>query len=155
VVALIASLLVTFGLLALLLPAAKRYPIGAPFTWGEAMVASVYAFFLMFWVYGVVPHLWLTWADNELKWRPDVLLSEYEWFGVVKLGFMASQADGGNVPVTINMLHIRDIIAVLIYVVFLGGQMALWSWWQKRGQSDAVTTDLATSDFGRPLVKKG
>jgi len=155
VVALIASLLVTFGLLALLLPAAKRYPIGTPFTWGEAMVAGTYVFFLMFWVYGVVPHLWLVWADNELAWRPDVLLSDYEWFGAVTLGFMEPQALGGPIPVTINMLHIRDIIAVLIYVVFLGGQMALWSWWQKRGQKEAATTDVATSDFGRPLVKKG
>ena len=48
----------------------KRRPVGTPLTWGEAMVAATYVFFLMFWVYGVVPHQWLAWADNELGWRP-------------------------------------------------------------------------------------
>lgn len=153
-VALIASLLVTFGLLALLLPAAKRYPIGAPFSWGEAMVGAVYAFFLMFWVYGVVPHLWLTWADNELGWRPDALLYEYEWIGGITLGFMQPQETGGAIPMSINMLHVRDIVAVLIYVAFLAGQIALWAWWQQRG-TKAAAVDLSTSDYGRPLVKKG
>jgi hypothetical protein len=155
VVAFISSLLVTFALLALLRPAARRYPIGAAFTWGEAMVASTYAFFLMFWVYGVVPHLWLVWADNELSWRPDALAYEYEWVGGITLGFLKPVAEGGVVPLTINMLHLRDIIAVLIYVAFLGGQIALWAWWQQRGTKDTKAIDLSTSDYGRPLVKKG
>jgi hypothetical protein len=30
--------------------------------------------------------------------------------------------------------------------------MFLWSKWQKRGQT--TTTDVATSTYGRPLVKK-
>ena len=153
-VAFIASLLVTGALVLLLRPAAKRYPIGTPYSWGEAMVASTYAFFLMFWVYGVVPHLWLTWADNELSWRPDALLYQYEWPGGITLGFFEPAALEGWFPVTVNMLHIRDIVAVLIYVAFLAGQIALWAWWQQRGEK-VVTTDLATSDFGRPLVKKG
>lgn len=154
-VAFISSLLLTGALLALLKPVAKRYPIGTAYTWGEAMVASVYAFFLMFWVYGVVPHLWLIWADNELSWRPDALLFEYEWPGGLTLGFFEPAATGGWFPVTINMLHIRDIIAVLIYVAFLGGQIALWAWWQQRGTKDTKAIDLTTSDFGRPLVRKG
>jgi hypothetical protein len=154
VVAFIASLLVTFALLALLVPAAKRYPIGTPFTWGEAMVAATYAFFLMFWVYGVVPHLWLTWADAELGWRPDALLFEYEWLGGLKLGFMKPEALGGSVPMTINMLHVRDLLAVLLYVAFLGGQIALWALWQQRGTKKAAAADASTSDYGRPLVKK-
>ena len=52
-------------------PSAARS--GTPLTWGEAMVAATYVFFLMFWVYGVVPHQWLTWAQNELKWRSDAI----------------------------------------------------------------------------------
>ena len=35
------------------------------------MVFATYVFFILFWVYGVVPHQWLTWADSELNWRPD------------------------------------------------------------------------------------
>ena len=64
-VALVSSLLVLAVLLSLVVPMAKRRPVGTPLTWGEAMVAGVWSFFLMFWVYGVIPHLWLTWADNE------------------------------------------------------------------------------------------
>jgi len=51
---------------------------------------------------------------------------------------------------------LRDLIAVLIYVVFLGGQMALWAWWQKRGKkAEAAAQIEPTSDYGRPLVRKG
>ena len=111
-VAFIASVLVMVLLTALVIPMAKRRPVGTPLTWGEAMVASVYAFFLMFWVYGVVPHLFLT---------------------------------------------IRDIAAVLIYVVLLGAQIALWVWWQNRGKRAAAAESAqatVTSEYGRPLVRK-
>ncbi len=149
-VALVTSLLITIGLLLILIPVAKRRPIGTPVSWGEAMVASVYAFFLMFWVYGVVPHLWLTWADNELKWRPDNLV-----FGPFNLLQPVSEG-GAWFPMTISYQTLRDLIAVGMYVVFLGVQMYLWTWWQKRGTKAAATSaELVTSDYGRPLVKKG
>jgi len=149
VVALITAMLIGIALTALVIPIAKRRPVGTPLTWGEAMVASVYTFFLFIWFYGIIPHLWLTWADNELNWRPDKLL-----FGpgdVIK-----PQAFGGWFPVTVSYQTIRDIIAVLIYVVFLGAQIALWVWWQKRDKRAAAasTVAVATSDYGRPLVRK-
>lgn len=149
-VAFIASVLVTVVLTALVIPMAKRRPVGTPLTWGEAMVASVYAFFLMFWVYGVVPHLWLTWADNELGWRPDKIL--YGPFDIVK----PQAVDGWN-PITITYQSLRDVIAVLIYVVLLGAQIALWIWWQNRGKRAAAAETAqtsATSEYGRPLVRK-
>jgi hypothetical protein len=113
------------------------------------MVASVYTFFLFIWFYGIVPHLWLTWADNELNWRPDKLL-----FGPGNV--IKPQEFGGWFPMTISYQTIRDIIAVLIYVVFLGAQIALWVWWQKRDKRAAAasTAVVATSDYGRPLVRK-
>jgi hypothetical protein len=42
----------------------KRRPVDQKPTWGEAMVAAVVVFFLLFWSFGVIPHLWLAWADN-------------------------------------------------------------------------------------------
>jgi hypothetical protein len=121
---------------------AKRRPVGTSLTWGEAMVASVYTFFLMFWAYGVIPHLWLTWADNELKWRPDNIL-------------IKAQSAGGWSPITISYQTVRDLLAVGIYVVFLGVNIALWAYWQGRGErAKAASTVLDTSDFGRPLVKQ-
>ena len=44
-----------------------------PLTWGEAFVAATFVFALLFMAYGVVPHQWLAWADNELGWRNDKL----------------------------------------------------------------------------------
>jgi hypothetical protein len=58
---------------------------------------------------------------------------------------------------TVSYQTLRDIIAVLIYVVFLGAQIALWVWWQKRDTRAAAaeSTAVVTSDYGRPLVRKG
>lgn len=133
---------------------AKRRPIGTPLSWGEAMAAGTFVFFFIFWAYGVIPHFFLMWADNELNWRPDVALYQFEWVGGITLGFFQPQEDGGWFPVSINMKHLRDLIVVLMYVVLLGLNIYLWAWWQKRGTGEA-TTEVATSDFGRPLVRKG
>ena len=146
-VAFVASVLVVVALVALIFPMAKRRPVGTPLSWGESMVASVYVYFLMFWSYGMVPHLWLTWAGNELGWRPDKLL-----FG--PWGVLKPQKAGGWNPITLNYQTLRDIIAVLLYVVFLAGNMYLFAWWQNRGKRAAAVPAVVTSDYGRPLVKK-
>jgi hypothetical protein len=150
VVALVSALLILVVLCSLVVPMSKRRPVGTPLTWGEAMVASVYSFFLMFWAYGVIPHLWLSWADNELQWRPDKLL-----FGPGAILKPVSQ--GGGFPMTLSYQTLRDFVAVGIYVIFLGGQMALWAYWQNRGTRAAAATSTAVveSEFGRPLVRKG
>jgi hypothetical protein len=50
---------------------------------------------------------------------------------------------------------VRDIVATVIYVVFLGLQMWMWAWWQKRGErADAQKAIEPTSTYGRPLVKR-
>ncbi|MFZ4517471.1 MAG: hypothetical protein ACOYOP_03730 [Microthrixaceae bacterium] len=142
-VAFLMSLLVTVVLVAPIFPYAKRRPVGTPFTWGEAILAATYIFFVMFWVYGVVPHHWLTWADSELNWRPDAI-----WIG-----------PGGSFfetfPIVISAQIFRDIIATVIYVVFLGGQMWMWSWWQNRGKrAEAAAAVEPVSTYGRPLMKR-
>jgi hypothetical protein len=147
VVAFVGSLLVTALLVAVIFPYRTRRPVGTVLTWGEAMVAGTYVFFVFFWVYGVVPHLWLTWADNELGWRPDKLL-------VGPGSILEPQALGGWFPFTINYLVLRDIIAVLIYVAFLAGNIWLWAVWQNRGKKAAEVPAVVESEFGRPLVRK-
>ena len=116
-------------------------------TWGEAMLSSLVVFFLMFWSYGVVPHQWLVWADNELNWRVDK-------FVVGPGGILKHSRDGGIMPIDITYVVLRDVIAVLIYGIILGANIALWSMWQKRGK-DAVTAAPERSAFGRPLIKEG
>ncbi|MCX7621336.1 MAG: hypothetical protein N2037_10895, partial [Acidimicrobiales bacterium] len=61
-VAFIASLLILALVVLPVFPYAKRRPVGAPLTWGQAMLAGTYAFFGMYWAYAIVPHLWRTWA---------------------------------------------------------------------------------------------
>ncbi len=118
---------------------ARRRPPGATLTWGEAMVAAVFVYLLMGLAYGIVPHQWLTFADNELGWRSDKI--------VYGPGDVLT-----NIPFTITYQVIRDVIAAGIYIVFLGGQVALWAVWQGRGR--VRQRELPTSSFGRPLVKR-
>jgi len=137
-VALVASILVMLVMTAAVFPYMKRRPVGTPLTWGEAMFASVYVFFILFWAYGVVPHQWLMLADNEWSWRADVIV-----------------VGPGNIlevlPFTITKQVLRDLVAVVIYGVILVANVAVWMMWQNRGEEKAP--EVEKSRFGRPLVK--
>lgn len=135
------SLIATIVLAALVPLHARRRPTGTPLTWGEAMVAAVFVFFLLFLVYGILPHQWLAYADNELGWRKD------------KIVFGPGDVIDKWLPFTVTYEVVRDIIATGIYGVGLGGQIALWMLWQNRGKEKPK--ELPTSAYGRPLVKPG
>ena len=139
------SFAATLILTGLIVAYGKRRPLGTPVSWGEAMFGATYAFFVMFLAYGVVPHQWLVHVQNELGWRSDKMF--YGPGGIFK-----SQAKGGSFPFDINYLQIGDIIVTGIYGFFLGLQIYMWSWWQKRGQTKS--TEVEQSSYGRPLVKK-
>ncbi len=148
-VAFIFSILLTLVLTLLVVVYGKRRPVGKPLLWGEAMFAATYGFLIFFLAYGVVPHQWLAHADNELAWRRDKIL--FGPFDIFK-----PQTLGGQFPFTISYEAIRDIVATVIYVVFLGLQLYIWSWWQKRPKpEEAKPAIAATSSYGRPLVRKG
>lgn len=125
----------------------RRRKVGTPVTWGEAMFGAMIVFFLLFWIYGVVPHQWLAWADNELNWRADKLF-------VGPGGILKAQAQGGSLPFTITYVVIRDVVAVAIYGIAIGGNVAMWSMWQNRGKAKAAKP-AEISTFGRPLVREG
>jgi hypothetical protein len=146
VVAFIASIIFTVAMTSLVVPLSKRRPVGTPLTWGEAMVAATWVFAILFLAYGVVPHQWLTYASNEMKWRSDKL-----FYGPA--GILKPKVNGGSFPFTINYRQVMDAIATLIYGVFLGAHVFLWGWWQKRGTKPS--TEVAVSGYGRPLVRKG
>jgi hypothetical protein len=150
VVALIfSSIIGIIGVLAVVWYGRNRRAPGAPLTWGQANAAAAFVFFFMFWWYGIIPHQWLTWADNELNWRPDRTV-----WGIGN--FMRPQAEGGWLPMTINWLHIRDLVAVAIYGIGLGLQIWLWAWWNDRKKkAEASAAVVPTSTYGRPLVRKG
>lgn len=146
-VAFVLSILVTIVLTGAIMAYMKRREVGTPVTWGEAMFGALIVFFLLFWIYGVVPHQWLAWADNELNWRSDKLF-------VGPGGILEAQAQGGSFPFTITYVVIRDVIAVGIYGIAIGGNVALWSMWQNRGKAKA-DKPVEVSTFGRPLVREG
>lgn len=150
--AFVSSMLVLFLGVAICLYVGSKRPIGTPVTWGEAMVGGTFAFALMLLAYGIVPHQWLAFADNELLWRPDKLLVGISSGGVV-WGADAKNL-GGTGRILINYQAIRDIIATVLYIVFLGGQMVLWSVWQKRGRKKPGDVEQARSRFGRPVLRK-
>ncbi|MEJ7583825.1 MAG: hypothetical protein WKF43_06985 [Acidimicrobiales bacterium] len=144
-VAFVGSLIVAFAMLGAIVWYGGRRAPGAPLTWGEAMAGSTYVFFLMFWAYGVVPHQWLSWADNELGWRSDAYL----------VGPSATFLR--DVPFNVSKQVIRDLVAVVIYGVFLGGHVALWAKWQARGRiAEAKQKAIAeqTTAYGRPLARR-
>ncbi|MEZ5342895.1 MAG: hypothetical protein R2706_16065 [Acidimicrobiales bacterium] len=108
---------------------------------------ACYVFFIMFIAFGIVPHQWLTVAENEWSWTADRML-----FGpgdVVK-----PKAAGGWFPFTITYRTISDSVAAIFYIVFLGGMSALWGMWQTRGK-DTTGAAVVKSTYGRPLVKRG
>ena len=144
-VAFLFSLFLTVAMTLAFIPIAKRRPIGTPLSWGQAMAGSVYVFFVLFLAYGVVPHQWLTHADNELNWRPD---------RIVVGPLLGSKHLLQYLPFTLTRLVFRDIVVSAIYGLFLGLNGYLWVWWQKRGTKAKVAGEL-TSAYGRPLVKRG
>ena len=48
---------------------------------------------------------------------------------------------------------IRDLVAVAIYGIALGGNVVMWKQWQDRGKDKDAPTP--TSEYGRPLVQEG
>ena len=144
VTSILASLAMTWGILWY----ARRRPVGTPVSWGEASVGAVYVFFLAFLAYGVVPHQWLSLAENELSWRADRIV-----FGPGNILQPISQ--GGWLPFDITYRTISDSIAGAFYVVFLGAQIWLWGRWQGRDKAAAKRAEVAVSTYGRPLIKQG
>jgi hypothetical protein len=139
-----ASLIGVLGCVAVLVYG-KRRPVGAPISWGEAMLAATFAFLMFFWWYGVIPNQWLNWADNELNWRSDAYFIQH---GQGLFGMTWSWW-----PIDIPKQVIRDLVVVVIYGIGLALHVALWAVWQDR--SKERPKEIPASRYGRPLVRKG
>jgi hypothetical protein len=120
----------------------KRRAPGRYLTWGEAMLAATFAFVMFNLWYGVIPHQWITLADNEWSWRSDRLL--YGPFDLLE--------PNRFLPVTISYQVVRDIIVTLIYGVGLGLHIFHWVQWNERAKPKAEV--VPTTTYGRPLARK-
>jgi hypothetical protein len=143
VIAFVVALLIAIaGDVAVVLYGKRRKP-GQSLSWGEAMAATVFAFFLMMMWYGVVPHQWITLADTFWGWRADRL-----FFGPFDL-FEPNRF----IPFTVTYVVLRDLVVLLIYGIGLGLHVFHWVHWQNRAKAKPVT--VPTTAYGRPLARKG
>ena len=159
-VAFLVSLIISIAMTLVIVRVARNRPVGTPLTWGEAFVAAVWVFTLLFLLYGVVPHQFLAWADNELEWRSDKIGIPLGPLGNLLNGTLGVKEGllfpngiplpNGTFILTAQVL--RDVIAAGIYIVFLLIQIKMWLWWQKRDQKKPDQGEL-TSAYGRPLVR--
>lgn len=135
-------LLALAGNAAVLLYSKRRAP-GAPLSWGEAMAAAIFAWVLFNLWYGVIPHQWITLADNEWQWRSDRLV--FGPFDVLR--------PNRFLPMTISYQVLRDLIVVAIYGLGLTLHVFHWVQWQNRSKPKAEV--VPTTVYGRPLARKG
>jgi hypothetical protein len=143
--AFLTALIATLVLSLVIIPYGKRRPVGTPFSWGEAMLATTYLFGVLFLAFGILPHQWIDHADKDLGWSKDNII--YGPGGILK-----PESAGGWNPITLQYEAVRDIVAVLIHAVLFALYIYLAIWWQKRGE--VKPKELPTSTYGRPLVKK-
>jgi hypothetical protein len=142
VIAFVTSLILAIaGNVAVVLYSRRRAP-GRRLTWGEAMLAATFAFLLFNLWYGIVPHQWITLADNEWGWRSDRLVAG-PW-GILEANRF--------LPITITYVVLRDLIVVLIYGVAMGLHVFHWAQWQDRAKAKPVVEPTTT--YGRPLARK-
>lgn len=150
-VALVLSLLIAIGGFVAMVVYGRRRPVGAPLSWGEAMLSATLTFALLFWVYGVVPHQWLSYSENELAWRSDVILVGPSLPFTGEEGILEY-----FLPFSVSAQTISHTVAVLIYGAALGANIWAWALWQDRAKKAKEREELeATSGYGRPLVKQG
>ena len=139
-VAFTGSLIVMVLLIGIVVLYSKKRPADASLSWGEAMAASVFTTFGLFWAFGVVPHQWLVYAAGSLKMRSDAILAGPGSTGIAKWS-----------PIVISKATVADLVAVTIYGIAFGVTIALWAVWQGRGKKQ--TDEVEKSTYGRPLVK--
>ena len=164
VVAFLASLIVTALAGGVILYYWRARKPGTPLTWGEAFAAGLFLFVLMFHIYGIVPHQFLSYADNDLRWRSDKIGIPIgpigKVFGDTENRLFSHEGntlfpEGVPLPngtFQISAQVLRDILASGIYIVFLVVQILMWLKWQQRGKKAAERPEL-TSAYGRPLVR--
>ena len=128
----------------------KRPKPAEPATWAQSMLGAVVTFGLMLIAYGTIPHEWLTFGNSYLHLTESkfVVHSGQHLIGPIHwLNF------------SINKRALLDVIAAVIYIVALSGNVMLFAKWQKRPAAKVVdapaeTQDAGTSPYGRPMTAK-
>jgi hypothetical protein len=119
-----------------------------PYTWVDNFLGATAVFAILWLVYAVVPHEWLTFANSYLEWGDN---TKFVWQSGDQIVF------GLTAPFDFNMPALRDIVVTGIYIFVLGANVFLWVKWQKRFAVKATPEPSGAlaklSRFGRPLRK--
>lgn len=116
-------------------------------TWGEGMIGAAWFFGILLLMFGIVPDQFIRWAD-AMEWNTDAFFYDDGTHEIL----------GEVIRFDISMQAVRDVIVVIIHVVFLVILPPAILKWQKRGPARSLgekTVEEPVSDFGRPLVREG
>ena len=113
---------------------------------GDARVRCT-RFGLMVVAFGICPDRWIAHADAELGWgTTNIVYGPFDILKPTAIGgsFTRSPSRGRRSATSASSSSTSWFFGLLIYI---------WGRWQKRGEAP-VGTAVATSNYGRPLVKK-
>ena len=68
---------------------------------------------MLFLAFGVVPHQFIDHADKDLGWSRDKII-----FGPG--GILKPESAGGWNPITLQYEAVRDIVVVILHLIFIG-----------------------------------
>jgi hypothetical protein len=152
----------TIGLIAAVLVIRRPKRSNEPATWSATILGAMYVWVMFALGYAVIPHEWLTFANSYLNFDSSTfLLKRDQWATHLP-------------PFQITRDKVVDTGAVLIYVVMLTLNVALFVAWQKRKVAEPATEeheateetpitgggmfsrlrrrDKRTSAYGRPVT---
>jgi hypothetical protein len=125
--------------------AALLWVLNQKMTWARAAFAAFLTWMEFVIIYGIVPSEWLNLAQTDLDWSPTkVFFTVPEWLVL------------GN-DVAISYSALKDIISGGYNMTVLFGAAFLAYKLQdiRKGRPAAKEPPVATSPYGRPLVRKG
>lgn len=129
-------------------------------TWATAIAGALASFFMMAFIYAIIPHEWITFATSYLGFTKDVKASTGGEFIVnTWLGghFWTSQTR--IIPFEVTFEVWQDQATIFIYVIGATLNIKLFSAWQRRNEPVAKKAEIADEEkasskfsrFGRPI----
>lgn len=129
-------------------------------TWAGAIAGALASFFMMAFIYAIIPHEWITFATSYLGFTKDAKVSAGGQF------VLNTWLDGKFwtkrtrvLPFEVTFETLQDQATMLIYVIGATLNIKLFVAWQKRNEpvvakAESADVDSAPSKlsrFGRPL----
>ncbi|MFN8015733.1 MAG: hypothetical protein U0R17_03880 [Acidimicrobiia bacterium] len=130
-------------------------------TWAGAIAGALASFVMMTFIYAIIPHEWITFANSYLGFTKDVKVSAGGQF------VLNTWLDGNFwtkrtrlLPLEVNFEMLQDQATMAIYVIGAVLNIKLFVAWQKRNEvvkadeeKDKESVISKFSRFGRPVKK--